>query len=242
MFLAFPLDHLFSQEHPASDTTKRVHAGSDYNKAREILEFQDVSQRPLRRSIKFYAGIGFALGEYGDNDILSDNAGFAQPGIGGGIEYTMELLRGFGIAVSGMANANLQDVKPWNKTILRAYFSGDNRAAYWLMGGIFTDYYYSSEGCLYYIGEAGLLHANFPNLTIMPFGQELEATFSAPSVSTMGYLLGAGISYRRYDLSLRFLYGSPEYTPAFRNQGQLTELRPETRTVNILQLSLGLIF
>lgn len=198
------------------------------------------SSRPLFSKVKLFIIGSLPLGEFGSSNPASINSGFAYPGIGGGADYSAEVIQHCGFTISGMFVIHGYDVSGWKDLIPYWHWDGDSRVIYSLTGGVLYDIDFSPSLNLYGTAQIGILHVNYPNLILRDQLGE-EATLLAQSQITTGYKLSLGASIKKVDVSMHFLYGAPEFQATYQYRLEKTLFPPEKKPVRALMVSVGYI-
>ncbi len=207
--------------------------------AQDYLDLES-SEQNINHKIKIIAGLAQPVSSFGDNDIYSSNSGFAQTGAAFGIEYNHEFIEHLGIAFTLMGNLHGYDEKMWRKDLWWWSFHSEARQVFSAMIGPLLDVKASSKLILFCYPQVGMVHSNYPNITIRDYtSQEFE--YKADAKSTVGYKLSIGAMTGMYDLGIHFLYSNPEFTPQYRYGRQTGDFLPEKKPVKVVLFTAGII-
>jgi len=200
----------------------------------------DQTERSLLQKVKLFAVASMPLGEFGRSEPNAPSSGYAYPGVGAGVEFAQEVFQHVGFAVTGMFVVHGYDVSGWKELIPYWHWEGDSRVVYALTGGLLYDRDISPFVNIYGTAQIGMLHVNYPNLLLEDQLGE-HATLLADSRFTTGYLLTLGTTVKRFDASVRFMYGEPEYQAAYTYRTVTTVFPNEKLPVRAVMATLGVI-
>jgi hypothetical protein len=164
----------------------------------------DRTQHPLFHHVKVYFGGAFPSGDFGSPNSSSTTSGFAMNAFSGGIEYNIELLQGFGLMIGETFSFHNTNKEDWLDKYKNYNIDIQNWLLMWSTAGLFFDKDFSPSINVYIDGQAGVLHTNYPQISIIdPYNQ--SGIVTAPSIMKFGYKAGGGVRWERYELGIHFL-------------------------------------
>jgi hypothetical protein len=202
---------------------------------------------PLVTDVRIAAFLSLAMGEFGAIG-TGTNPGYAKTGFGFGVDFSMDLTKGFGLGLAGSFFSHTTDASSFANDLTQlgapvgTTAEADSWKLLWLTAGPSFHIPVSSNSRIYGTGSIGLLMGTYPQIkAIDPF--QNTANVSTASATNLGYGFSVGFVLEgKFDFGLRLLSAEPEYKVTVTNfSGGKTDVQTKKPTT-ILNLTLGYRF
>lgn len=193
-------------------------------------------------NLNIFAGLSVPIGDF--SATAGHQAGFAQMGFTGGIEYSIRLQHLYEIGILGNVSINGTDEEALRKltTDVSSNTTGGSWYLYGLLlsAGIAEDY--TPNFCFHGRIYAGLIGASAPEFNLYNIGATGSYTTQKSAwTTTFGYGIGVGVTLNTdWDCNIRYIASQPEYTTQLTDGRQITALTFKQPS-GILTFSVGLV-
>lgn len=203
------------------------------------LVAQDMmSQFPFK--LRLSTGLSMPMGEF--KAMTGEKAGLATPGLTGMLEVIkpispmIDLTFSVAVAHNDINIYKIEEqlspiISPVN-VLSASYYST------WIMPGVQLGHDAFENTRFFLNANLGLLFSSFPDLTITHLGQSM--TQKTESKIAFGFGFGAGMQYDFFNVGVRYLTGTPEYSQTI--EGSAINITDIELPVSVLLLTFGFTF
>ena len=195
----------------------------------------EVGERRVRFMLS--AGMGFPAGVFGEKS--GSTAGGATSGFALGADVAYKTRSG----IEWLTSLYLS-FQPFDESALQlapgVQVDAGSWTLIWPMTGVRVSSNTSQDVSLFVLGQVGVLIGSSPEITATI--QNMSISQPSSNANSVAFDLGCGIVYQqRYMMSLRYLYGSPEYKYQASGGGYSVAGKAEQAT-SVIFLGVGFVF